>query len=503
MPGAATPGTALNAGGASSLGLPPGLSLPRVLTPGISSERPALSAPQSIARPSAILAAAAERIGIAEKESSGKKSRGSAARLKKISKSAATAAEEGSRAEKAACSSSALFDGIAAEDAEAVAAYFSRGSRAPALPQVEKAALSLFRAMMPELYRPVPFTARYDEGARPQTGHLWSEETGHIIEIAPGEPDSKDEVASAFGVPGLTRVQEKVEQLLEFAHEYAHVIFDEAVGKAVNHHILSAYSAMTEGFAVALEQLIIERTLKAPERLGLSERDAKDLTAVAAARWHWLANEDNHYAEGILSWRTAFKQGGIAGIQAFLSSLSSARMIETPRADPAYQLAAGDPDLLSAYLGNDAADPLRRGLMMFSRLAKGEDLADDAGEAEAAVEAAGPEGRRRVFIRSLIDGRRIPGPGSSRGRGSDEKSQTPASVRAAFALARISPAGAAELAAYLVRLVQTSEGARRLFGRPGPSEKLNAIIEGAQSLPFTPAQHEIWDQALNTWLLAV
>jgi len=53
---------------------------------------------------------------------------------------------------------------------------------------------------------------------------------------------------------GSTFVQEKIEQLLQFAHEYAHVVFDAVVHKTDNHSPISSYAAMTEGFAVTLEQ---------------------------------------------------------------------------------------------------------------------------------------------------------------------------------------------------------------------------------------------------------
>jgi len=94
-------------------------------------------------------------------------------------------------------------------------------------------------------YRYLPVTARYDETANPQTGHLFSPDTGHIIELARDETDEQGRVPSSFGAPGAAFVQEKIEQLLQFAHEYAHVMFDEVVSKAANHSLLSSYAAMT------------------------------------------------------------------------------------------------------------------------------------------------------------------------------------------------------------------------------------------------------------------
>ncbi|NNN04982.1 MAG: hypothetical protein HKL90_03685 [Elusimicrobia bacterium] len=429
--------------------------------------------------------------------------------LKKLAESLAPsrdAAEEGPSAAERARSLDSSFDGKLAPEASAwddASGHFARGPLAPNLPTVETAARSLIARLLPQLYRRVPILAAYDRSEHPSTGHTWTPEKGHLIEIAPVHADSRGEVPSAFGAPGAARVQQKIEHLMEFAHEYFHVLFDSAVRPKVNHPAHSVYSAMTEGFAVSGEQILVERLLDHAPDLGLGPRDAMDLAAVSRARRQWLDTEDNHYSEGVQSWRKAYEEGGVKGMIAFLSSLSAQRMIAVPRSDAAYQLALGDHKLLAAYLGRDQS-PTRRGLDSFAKAAHGEKLTDEeTREASAAVELAGPEGWRRLFDRTLLSDKRIQEPKAKVAAGNwwEKKAEPMASVEPVFVLARLSPAAGAELSRYLAGMISTPGGAARLFERPGPNEKTNAIIAGAESLPWDEAARKTWNDGLTRWLI--
>jgi hypothetical protein len=304
-------------------------------------------------------------------------------------------------------------------------------------------------------------------------------------------------------VQGRTRVQQKIEHLMEFAHEYFHVLFDAAVRPKEDHSPHSAYSAMTEGFAVSGEQLLIKRLLDTAPSLGLGPRDAMDLAATARARSEWLDVEDNHYSEGILSWRKAYDQGGAAGLLEFLSSLSARRMTAVPRSDPAYQLALGEPKLLAGYLGRDESSPARRGLEAFAKAARGEKLTEiETREASAVAEQAGPEGWRRLFERTLLADKRLKNPQTrTESKNWWDKETAPAvSVEPAFALARLSPSAGAALSRFLADTLSTPGGGARLFGRPGPNETLTAILLGAETLPWDAAGRRAWDDGLTRWL---
>ena len=426
--------------------------------------------------------------------------------LKKLADSlapSATMEPGGADAERARFLDSA-FDGKLAPEASAwddLSKDFSRGPLAPGLPVVADAARSLIARLLPSFYRRVPATSAYDRGAQPATGHTWTPEKGHLIELAPVRPDSRGEVPSAFG--GQARVQQKIEHLMEYAHEYFHVLFDSAVRRKENHPPHSVYSAMTEGFAVSGEQLLAERLLDLSASLGLGPRDAMDLAALLRGRRQWLDMEDNHYSEGIQSWRKAYEEGGAKGMVMFLASLSASRMIATPRSDPAYQLALGDPRLLSAYLGREQS-PTRRGLDAFAKAVRGETLTDDERrDATAAIDQAGPEGWDRLFDRTLLADKRIKEPKAAVEAGNwwEKKVEPMASVEPVFSLARLSPSAGAALARYLADAVSAPGGAARLFERPGPNEKLNAIISGAESLPWDETARKAWNDGLTRWLI--
>jgi hypothetical protein len=433
----------------------------------------------------------------------------SQAELKKLAESLAPTrgAEDAGASAGQANSLNSTFDGKLAPEAASwsdLSAQFARGPLAPGLPVVETAARSLIARLLPSFYRRVPTLSAYDRGERPSTGHTWTPAKGHLIEINPIRPDSNGNVPSSFGAAGETLIQQKISHLMEYAHEYFHVIFDASTRRTENHPMHSVYAAMTEGFAVSGEQLLAERLLEMAPSLNLGPRDAMDLAAISSGRRRWLDVEDNHYSEGILSWRQAYADGGAQGVLSFLASLSARRMIAVPRSDPAYQLVLGDPGLLSAYLGRDLASPARRGAEAFAKAARGEKLNEaETREAAAVVEQAGPDGWRRLFERTLRSDKRLQEPKAAAEAANwwEKKAEPMSSVEPVFALARLSPAAAAALASYLAAAISEPGGAVRLFERAGPNEKLTAILAGAEALPWDEAGRKTWNDGLTRWLI--
>ncbi|MFI5361120.1 MAG: hypothetical protein ACHQ49_04045 [Elusimicrobiota bacterium] len=471
---------------------PPGLILPSA---------PAIAAPEpwivTAARPLTEAEASAEKLPSRED-------------LDKLAFSLAPSAEVSAPNARPADSAPGLdsaFDGRRWPEAKAwraVAPEFARGPLSPGLPVLETAARSLIARLLPRLYRRIPLTARYDRGENPTTGNLWNPETGHVVEIAPVTANSRGEVSTAFGGTPAARVQQKIEFLMQFAHEYFHVLFDDAVRRKTDHSPRSAYAAMTEGFAVGGEQLLISRMLDAAPSLGFGPRDAMDLSSLARSRSQWLDVEDNHYSEGIISWRKAYDQGGATGLLAFLSALSGPRMAAVPRSDPAYQLALGEPALLSAYLGRDETSAERRGLEAFAKAARGEKLDESqAREASAVVDRAGADAWRRAFERTLFADKSLESPKTAAATSrwyKKDATEPSGSIEPAAALARLSPAAGAALARFLADAVSAPTGAARLFDRPGPSAKLNAVAAVAETLPWDEAGRRAWDAGLMSWL---
>ena len=471
-----------------------------------------ISAPPSIIVPAApaILKPAAAAIIVAarpltpDENAAGKALSGD--ELKRLADSLAPARDGAETDAGRPAALDAAFDGKLAPEASDwsdASAQFAAGPLAPSLSVVQSSALSLIARLLPGVYRRVPTRSAYDRSEHPATGHTWTPEAGHLIELAPVPSDSRGEVASEFGAPGRLRVQQKIEHLLEYAHEYFHVLFDDAVRPKKNHPAHSVYSAMTEGFAVAGEQLLVGRMLDLAPSLNLGPRDTLDLSAVSRARREWLDVSDNHYSEGIISWRKAYEDGGTKGVLAFMAALSARRMSAIPRSDPAYQLALGDPTLLAAYLGRDPAAPARLGLDAFAKAAAGETLTgDEARNAAEAAELAGPDGWRRLFERTLLADRRIKEPKAAEaGAWYERKTEPMAPVEPVFALARLSPGAGAALSRYLAFVISERGGALRLFERAGPNEKLAAILSGAESLPWDQADRKAWDDGVTRWLM--
>ncbi|MBI2386850.1 MAG: hypothetical protein HYV14_12710 [Elusimicrobia bacterium] len=432
--------------------------------------------------------------------------------LKALAESLAPArGAEGASGARQSDALDSAFDGKLAPEAAAwsgLSATFAAAPTTPGLGYVATAGRSLIARLLPSLYRRVPARADYDHGERPSTGHTWTPERGHLIEINPIRANSDGNVPSAFGGAHEPLIQQKISHLMEYAHEYFHVLFDDATRRKENHPMTSAYSAMTEGFAVTGEQILAERMLAMAPSLGLGPRDAMDLAGISSGRRRWLDVEDNHYSEGIQAWRKAYADGGISGVSSLLASLSARRMIAIPRSDAAYQLVLGDPKLLSAYLGRDESSPERRGADAFAKAVRGETLtAAETSEAAAVVERAGPDAWRRLFERTLRSDKRLAAPkeaAAETGNWWEKKKAEPmASVEPVFVLARLSPAAGAALSRYLAAAISEPGGAVRLFERAGPNEKLAAIINGAEALPWDEADRKAWNDGLSRWLIGV
>ena len=496
------PGTTIGQSGAGAM-----LVMPTAQTLAIGAP-PALVMPEAhvILAPAPMIVPAAR--ALTESEAAAEKLP-SKDELKQLSASLAPAGEPGAQAAAdgdRARSLDSSFDGKLAPEStdwNGVSVEFARGPRSPDLPTVATAARSLIARLLPNLYRSVPASAVYDRSEHPETGHKWTRELGHVIELAPAHSDARGEVASSFGASNQTRVQQKIERLMEFAHEYFHVLFDSGVRREEDYSTHFAYAAMTEGFAVSGEQLLVERLLDMAPALSLGPRDARDLSAIARARSSWLDIEDNHYSEGIIPWRKAYDRGGATGMVAFLSTLSARRMAAVPRSDPAYQLALSEPNLLSGYLGRDDFSPARRGLEAFAKAARGEKLTElETREAAAAVDQAGPEGWRRLFERTLFADKRLHDPKAAveTGKWFEKKAEPPVSVEPVFALARLSPPAGAELARFLAEAISSPRSAARLFEHAGPSDKLNAIAAGAETLPWDETGRSAWNGGLLRWL---
>jgi hypothetical protein len=382
------------------------------------------------------------------------------------------------------------------------------GALAPDLPAIEKMTRALFARYLPRLYRPLPIRFEYETskfGRGGGGGHDFDPELGHTIALGPGDVDARGNVESAVGERTKIRVQSKIEQLFTSVHEYAHAVFDDAVGRDIGRRPPeTAYDAMTEGFAVEVERLVLAGMLRDAKTLGLSARDVTDIRGILKTRRQWLIEEESPYAEGAPVWAKAHATGGEAGMLALLSSLRSKRLMETKRSDGLYQLSLGDPETTQALLGDGEPSVVRAGFEAAARAVAGLPL-DPAQRASAgaAIDAAGPAGWDWLIHRALSRE-------SNFGTAAEPLWIVPVFLRNGgdltaplFRLASLSRGLAERTAQFLAGTAARPEGATRLFEDRGLKERFDAIASGAESLPWTPEAKKAWLAAVQRWIAAV
>jgi len=375
---------------------------------------------------------------------------------------------------------------------------------APGLPELEAKTRALFRRYLPRLYRDLPVRYEYAESKfGGGGGHDFAPESGHLIALIPGAADARGDVPSAVGEAPRIRVQSKIEQLFTSVHEYAHAVFDDATDRTVGERPAeTAYDAMTEGFAVTVEQVVLEGMLRDAAALGLTPRDAADVRAILAKRRAWLQEQDSTaYAEGVPVWGKAWTAGGEDALLALLGALKAERLMAVRRADALYQLSLAGPETARAYLGDGRPAALRAGFDAAARASVGLPLSPaDRAAASAALDAAGPDGWERLIRSSLLRERDFGDPG-------EPQWIVPAFLRRAADLTapllRLAGAcaGLAErVAASLSGAAARPDGLTRVFEEPGPSERLLTIVSGAESLPWAADAKKAWDAAVRRWI---
>jgi hypothetical protein len=390
---------------------------------------------------------------------------------------------------------------VAAAPAPAPVAL-AAGAEAPALPELETTTRALLRRYVPHLYHDLNVRYMYEESKFGSGGgHSFDPATGHEIAMTPGEADADGNVFSAIGERDATKVQPKIEQIVTSVHEFAHALFDEAVRRPVAERpSTTSYDAMTEGFAVKVERLVMQGMIRDQKELGLSARDVSDLRNILDARARWLESEDTPYAEGTPVWHRLHSEGGEEAMAAFLGNLKADRMMAVMRADPIYQLSLGSPETAGAYL-DDGAAPLRPGLEAAGAAAKGVALSpSDRDAAARAADAAGPNGRAWLIRRALARE-------SDFGDSGEPMWIVPAFLRRAddmalalFRLAAVSPALAQDVAAFLHAAATRPDGMARLLEERGATPRLMTIAAEAEKLPWTEAARKAWNEALLRWI---
>ena len=150
----------------------------------------------------------------------------------------------------------------------------------------------------------------YGPGLRLQIDRAWTHANEN--EIAPG----------FLNIP----MQRRVSALVILLHEEAHQIFDSVVPdkqRAIP-GFTTDYDALTEGFAVVVELLAIDKILAARKELELTEQDVQDMKHWKKGRLSSLRREKSHYTFGTLYfWHRVLKREGEGGLRRVLERLKS------------------------------------------------------------------------------------------------------------------------------------------------------------------------------------
>ena len=347
----------------------------------------------------------------------------------------------------------------------------------------------LYERFFPEFYRALPVRLSFRAGAN--SGGLYRVSTDGPVEIeleghhlpVPGREEPR--ILTPFG--GTPRMAGHLVRLVTAFHEYAHALFYERTGsKPDSRNGYTALDAVSEGFAVTLELLMIDKALAAREELDLSDADVQDLRTWKRGRFAILRRRD-HYTEGTLRfWHGIFKKGGEAAVLSTLDSLSPERLQSVPVGHPAFFLAGGETRLAGTFSRDS---PLWEGwLALGKHLADGSPLEDAS--RDAALSAFGlvrPAALTRFFEASL---------NTRRPNVLSRYLMSSLPISTLIRLAALSASAAESLVGFLLECLPRV-GPSFILAR-GPAW-MEAFIQALVILPMTDAQRSDMRRIIETW----
>lgn len=209
----------------------------------------------------------------------------------------------------------------------------------------------VIQRFFPALYLELPLNIQLsDSGAG--GGYEWVQGVPRIT-LALGDSlvsvrEAQDQVLTAGPFGGDHLYRRGVVDLIFFVHEYAHALFDRFLGVPAETDVQCVSRALSEGFAVLLEILILDELSREPDgdafyRVDLEKRRRQ--------RVEWLrrvldpdpAPALQAYAEGTEIMVGVYRQGGVEAVKSFLLGLNPARASALQRSHPDYRAAFPDP----------------------------------------------------------------------------------------------------------------------------------------------------------------
>jgi hypothetical protein len=356
----------------------------------------------------------------------------------------------------------------------------------------------LYTRLFPEVVADFPITVGYRRAEERNASQRRPDENGvhGITFFGPDftthstEDENVDSDLNVVGMPKL-QVPRRIDSLVTFFHEMAHGVFDRAVPvpDRFRTSLDSAFYALTEGFAVMLELVMIDRLSAARVEFGLSDADVSSLRASKRRRIQILRRVPNHLTEGTFHfWHGIYKRAGVTGMMQVLERLDPARVGALNRNSMEYRLIQDSPELFEALLTKDADQGPRRGFTAMHKAVMGNDLSEE--EREAAADFLGrvrPSALRRLYSGTV-------GPRAVVGG-------SPEVAGLMFRLSNLATRAPSELVESLLRWTADFRSLHALFLR-GP-QWTQTVLQGMEAAKMDADQRLDWNSRLALWSASV
>lgn len=356
----------------------------------------------------------------------------------------------------------------------------------------------LYARLFPEVPANFPIAVGYQRSAERNATQRRPDESG-IHGITFFGPDftthatENELVESDLNVPGLPTlmIPRRIDNLATFFHEMAHGVFDRAVPvpDRFRTSLDSGFFALTEGFAVMLEMVMIDRLSVARAEFGLSDADVAALQASKRRRIQILRRVPNHLTEGTFNfWHAVYKREGVPGMMRVLERLDPVLVGAINRNSLEYRLIQDSPELFEAFLTAGADQSPRRGFSAMHKSIAGKELSEDERLAAAGfLSRVRPSALRRLFS-GMLGSRMVAG--------------TPPEVAAMmFRLSSLEPSVSRELTNSFLRWTNEFQSLHSLLMRG--AQWAAAVIQGMETAKMDENQRLDWNSRLASWSRSV
>ncbi|MBI4055999.1 MAG: hypothetical protein HY399_00420 [Elusimicrobia bacterium] len=362
----------------------------------------------------------------------------------------------------------------------------------------------LYQKFFPQFYREFPLVVQYLQTQDKNAGHARDHHGLHQIIFmgdkfdieANEERRQKTVFTQSRRLDPRSLTKQKTQALITLFHEYAHGIFDEVIVPEEQETSVAgkptAYHVMTEGFAVMMEMLMMDKAIEERFFLGLTDQDVEDLGTWRKQRYEYLRKAKNHYTHGTLYfWHRLYKQEGEGGMLRFLQGLDVEKLRSMSWMDLEYWLIQNTPELFRATLTRTGDPDLKKGIEHLTAYAQGKKVPEEArAQISQVLERVSPLALRRLIHGNFELAGLCPNCMNVHAVPRDVSR-----LAATFRLAGINAALAKDLAEYMLRIVSRRDSrirfAETLYLGSSP-EWVRLLLQEATQLLTDSQDKERW-----------